>query len=471
MGMNEAELERVVGDLQELVGEPMTGAWQHRRDRIVLRLGPALLLFVPRGPFARVHTIGQKSRNPANPFSFQGACRAHLRTPLRGVTKQPHDRVVDFDFGEHRLHLRLTGRSGGLWILRGEEIVAAYDGPAPTALPPLPPPPDAPRHSEPRFEPAAGESWDRAAARFFNRKEAEHRRQERRRLLGRRLRTRLQREGRLLQALGEDLEKAEGAPEARRRADAVAAVMHTLSRGQSQVVADDLEEPGKTHTISLDPRRSPGENLERLYGRARRLERMGDRVLEHMEQVEQRIGAIEAALAVVDDADDATLGRLEELAPPERRGRPISHDDPWHTWLGPHDQRVLVGRNAKGNRRLTFQRARGDDVWMHVRSRPGAHVLVPLAKGRTADLDLLLAAAQITLLHAGVAVGVKADVQYTKARNIRSIKGADDGKVMVLDERVLHVERDPGALVGWRRADQDVFDADALAAASSPRAG
>ena len=61
MGMNEAELERVVGDLQELVGEPMTGAWQHRRDRIVLRLGPALLLFVPRGPFARVHTIGQKS--------------------------------------------------------------------------------------------------------------------------------------------------------------------------------------------------------------------------------------------------------------------------------------------------------------------------------------------------------------------------------------------------------------------------
>jgi len=466
MGMNDAELERVVNDLQRWVGAPMTGAWQHRRDRVILGLGPGLLLLVPRGPFARVHTVARRTRNPRNPFSFQGACRAHLRSPLRSIVKHPHDRVVDFDFGEHQLHLRLTGRSGGLWILRGDEIVAAYDGPAPSRLPPLPPRPEAPTSGEPRFEPQGGEDWDRAASRWFTARESAHRRQERRRLIGRRLRTRLKREGRLLQGLHGDLDKAERAPEARRRADAVAAVLHTVRKGVEEVQAPDLEDPDQVLTVRLDPRRSPGENLERLYGRARRLDRMGDRVLEHMERVESRIAALEAALEVVDQADDATLDEIEELAPPERRGRPTSPDDPWYTWIGPHGQQVLVGRNAKANRRLTFQRARGHDIWMHLRGRPGAHVLIPLAKGQSANLELLLAAAQIVLVHAKLGEGAKADVQYTPARNIRSIKGAPDGNVMVLDERVLHVTRDPSALVGWRRSDREHFDADALAAAA-----
>lgn len=467
MGMNDAELTCVIDELAGWVGEPMTGAWQPRRDRVVIGVGRSWLLLVPRGPDARIHSVNGRPRNPGNPFSFQGACRAHLRAPLRAVHKVDDDRIVALTFGDTDLHLRLTGRSGGLWIVQGRQVLAAYDGPAPDVLPAPPPPPDAPRTKGPRFTPGPGESWNEAARHWFTEREAARTRAERRRLLRKRLKTRMEREQRLRRALDQDLAKADRGPEARSRADAVAARLHEIRRGDHQVTVPDLEEPGHVWTVDLDPKRSPGENLERLYGRARRLDRMGERVLEHMERVEERIRALDAALHVVDEADDATLDRLEALAPRSRRQQKTpSAEDPWHTWIGPRGQQVLVGRHARGNRRLTFQRARGDDFWLHLRGRPGAHLLVPMQSGKTADLDTLLAAAQIALVHARVPEGMQADVQYTRARHVRSIKGAPDGRVQVLSEKVLRVARDPSHLVGWRRADQDVFDADALQAAS-----
>jgi predicted ribosome quality control (RQC) complex YloA/Tae2 family protein len=462
MSMNEAELERVVEALQDLVGTGITGAWQPRRDRVVLGLGDRRLLLVPRGPFARLHTVGGRPRNPPHPFSFQGAVRASLKGPLVALEKHPHDRVVDLRFRTRRLHLRLTGRSGGLWLLEEDRVLAAYDGPAEADLPPLPPAPDPPPRSTPRFTPRPGESWDRAARFWFGAAESAARRHERRTVLRRRLRTRLQRDRRLVRALHRDLEKAEGAEAARRRADALAATLHRVERGQTELEVPDLEDPSITHRVHLDPELSPGDNLSRLYHRARRLDRMGDRVLDHLERVERRLRTLDAALHVVDDADDATLDELEALAPPERRRRATGRDEPWYTWHGPHGSEVLVGRNAAGNRRLSFQVARGDDFWFHLRGRPGAHVVLRVQKAKTPDLDTLLAVAQIVLAHARIPEGAAADVQYTRARHVKSIKGAPDGTVLVHDEKVLHVRRDPGALVGWRRSDQEDLDVEAL---------
>jgi predicted ribosome quality control (RQC) complex YloA/Tae2 family protein len=458
MPMNEAELERVVADLQHLVGARVSGVWQPRRDRLLIGLDDTRLLLVPRGPHARLHSVVRRSRSPDNPFSFQGVCRASLIGPLSRIEKTAGDRIVDLWFGTRRLHLRLTGRRGGLWLLDGDAVVAAYDGPAPPTLPVLPPAPPTPsRHASPSFERRDGESWDAAAARVLGGRERDALRTERRQVLARRLQTQLARDRRLHIALHRDLEKAEQAPIARARADAVAARLHTLTRGQAIVTVPDLSDPDVEWSVALDPTRSPGANLERLYGRARRLDRMGDRVLEHLERVEARIATVDAALTVLDTADDARLAELEALAPTARR-RTAGRSEPWATWTGPHGQRVLVGKNAAGNRRLSFQRARGDDVWLHLRERPGAHVLVPMDRGKTASLELLLAAAQIVVLTAKIPEGASADVQYTKARNVRSIKGAADGRVLVHDERVLHVTRDNSVLVGWSRDDQEVLD-------------
>ena len=125
MGMNEAEIAAVCRDLQSLVGAPLSEVRQPARDRLVLTLGGTHLLLVPRGPLARIHPIERRPRNPKKPFSFQGACRAHLTGRLDRIEKVDGDRIVEIVFGEVRLHLRLTGRGGGLWMCRREEVLAA----------------------------------------------------------------------------------------------------------------------------------------------------------------------------------------------------------------------------------------------------------------------------------------------------------------------------------------------------------
>lgn len=448
MAINDRELTHVVSDLQRLVGEPVTGAWQPRRDRVLIGLGDAHLLLVPRGPWARLHTVRQRPANPKRPFSFQGALRAHLRGRLLEIQKVPNDRVVCLRFdGDLRLELRLTGRSGGLWLLQGDTVLAAYDGPAPARLPELSPRP--PRDDAPRFTPTGDDSWDEAARRWFTQAERSSRLTDLRARVARGLKRAHARALRLRENLEQDLERAAQAPSIRRQADTLAAHLHRVPRGRDQVSLPDLEDPGQAVWISLDPARSPAENMEQLYAKARRLDRVGDRVIERLDELETRIAQLRQAEAQVELADEEELLELEKLCPPDGR-RPETSDPtrPWAVWTGPHGERVLVGRNAVGNRRLTFQHAKGDDFWLHVRSRPGAHVVVPARRDRPPPLELLLAAAQIALIQAKIPAGARADVQYTRIRHVRPIPG-EVARVRVDNEKVLHVVRDPSALVGW----------------------
>ncbi|HHO54667.1 MAG TPA: DUF814 domain-containing protein [Deltaproteobacteria bacterium] len=448
MTMNEAELACVVADLQALLGATVSGIWQPARDRVVVGLGDRCsLLLVPRGPVARMHSIHRRPRNPPRPFSFQGACRSRLRGRLTSLTKVPGDRIVHLAFTTGTLELRLTGRSGGLWLIQDGLVVAAYDGPASAELPSIAVRPV--RDDAPRFEPVEG-SWDLGARRYFTALERDHLLRERRGWLARQLRQIISRTERLLENLQQDLERAEEAPLLRRRADLLAANLHAVPRGAQAVAFEDWE-TGELIPISLDPNRPPSDSLEQLYRRAGRLDRVGDRVLERIVQVEGELARLRRALQDLPDADLDALTTLEASLPaPVRGNRGGEGRRPWSTWVGPGGERVLVGRHDRGNRRLTFQVARGTDWWMHVRGRPGAHLILPMQRDQTPSLSHLLAAAQIALVHARVPEGEAADVQYARIRDVRSIPG-ETAKVRIANERVLRVTREPSELVGWVR--------------------
>ena len=357
--------------------------------------------------------------------------------------------MLQLVFSSATLELRLTGRSGGLWLLQDDAVVAAYDGPAPDRLPALHVRPV--RQDRVRFEPL-DDSWDLGARAFFDRAEREHTTRERRGLVQRRLKRAIQRTERLLVNLERDLERADEAPKLRQRADLLAAHLHEVPRGASHVVFHDWD-TGEPVSIELDPSRPVTDTLEQLYRRAGRLDRVGDRVLLRIDSVEAELADLRRHLVDLPEAELPTLRQLESRLPAAPTG-PRSSETvlPWWTWLGPQGERVLVGRNERGNRKLTFQVARGSDWWMHLRGRPGAHVVLPMKREQTPGLPLLLAAAQIALVHGKVTEGTAVDVQYARIRDVRAIPG-EIAKVRVADERVLRVTRDAAELVGWVRED------------------
>ena len=451
MAMNDAELDLVFGELTGLVGQRLSHASQPRRDRIILRFEQGLsLLMVPRGPHARIHYTGQRLPNPRQPFSFQGLIRARIDGPLTRLHRVEADRIVELEFGDKTLILRLTGRSGGLWLVHAGNVVGGYDGPC-LSLPIVAPRPSPGITRLARFEALPGlHGWNRAAESWFHAEEngqVEYAREQAVLAGGRRHLARLER---LVENLEDDLRKSESSTELRRDADTLAASLWKVQRGQTQVELPDLEDPDGTRPILLNGRLSPGQNLEVLYQRARRMEKVGVRSLERLIEVEERCRVLRHQIMAVENAPTPKpLDALARLLP--RDGQPGEQERArlWNTWCGPNNARVLVGKNAAANRRLTFRHARGNDWWLHLRDLHGPHIILQVKNGVSPSLETILAAAQIALIASKIDVGARVDVQYTRVKNVKPIPGEEGGRVMLTEERVLHVVRDSASPTDW----------------------
>jgi len=105
-----------------------------------------------------------------------------------------------------------------------------------------------------------------------------------------------------------------------------------------------------------------------------------------------------------------------------------------------------VGRSAEENEVVTFRIARGRDTWLHVRDRPGAHVVIRTTEGRPPPLETLLDAAILAVHHSSVRGAAGVDVAYTLRKHVRALKGAPRGTVSVAGERTLRVDPDPERL-------------------------
>lgn len=446
-----SELRHVVGDLQHLVGAPVQDAWVPDPFTVVLGFPGGHRLLISTWPMPRVHTIERRPRNPKKPLSFQGLLRRRLTGRLDALEVDGEDRVLRLSFGSHALVAHLFGRGGGMWWVEDGHVVAASDGPAPPSLPSRPPttPDDRPA----RFGPLEG-SWDLGARAFLEQAAATQVRARTQRRVVQHLKKLHHKQQRLVANLTKDLEAVERADALRHHADCLAAALHTLRRGAKVAVVPDLDDPGASVEVPMDPAKSPAEVMNRMYDKAGRLERAMDHVLARLEEAEQLERTLALARQEAEGGDPAVLRQLTRTwrVPTTDARIPQRTTAPFVTWKGPREQEIFVGRNDRSNHALVFRRARGRDWWLHVRDQPGAHVVLPVAtRDDTPPLDLLLAAAQIALHHSGVAPGDHVDVQYTRVANVRPIKGAAPGRVQVSDERVLHVTRDPAALDGWER--------------------
>jgi predicted ribosome quality control (RQC) complex YloA/Tae2 family protein len=234
------------------------------------------------------------------------------------------------------------------------------------------------------------------------------------------------------------------------------AALSSLHRGDAEAIIPDLYSPtgdGVT-TVALDPKRSPQENAERYFDRARKARdaavyadgRAADRVGEI-----ERLGALRTTLVAADEE-----GALEEIrralvaiVGEERLSGKAATDAPANPYGGFRIRKfdvdgyqLLVGESADANDHLTTRIASPSDLWMHVRSAPGAHGVLRTGGQPTRVPEAVIRrAAAIVAARSGTAVkhaGVVA-VDIVEKRHVRKPRGAKPGLVTYQRERVLDV--------------------------------
>jgi len=87
-------------------------------------------------------------------------------------------------------------------------------------------------------------------------------------------------------------------------------------------------------------------------------------------------------------------------------------------------QMIWVGRNQDENEKIVIRVANGNDIWMHLKGRPGAHVIVQIARGKSASLETLLDAAALVCHYSGIGEQEKAEVDYTFRKYVKRLSGA-----------------------------------------------
>ena len=90
---------------------------------------------------------------------------------------------------------------------------------------------------------------------------------------------------------------------------------------------------------------------------------------------------------------------------------------------------ILAGKNNRQNDTLTMKTAAPDDIWLHTKDIPGAHVLIVGAKGTVPDMTLT-EAATIAATYSKAKNALKVAVDYAPRKNVRKPGGAKPGMVV-----------------------------------------
>lgn len=274
----------------------------------------------------------------------------------------------------------------------------------------------------------------------------------------------------------EDLSRAEEMLSFRRFADLLMAHSARIDAGSHEVVLPHFE-TGEPVRIPLDPSLSPIANAQKYYAKYRKAKRSIAAIREQIEKTDIEIAFLEQSLASVKDAADfETLKAIEKdlltfenggadgelkrrrrvpaglrVSGTSRHGnrqeRPSGN--PWqdiYHFTTKDGYYVYVGRSDRENELLTFRIARPDDIWLHVKDAPGAHVIIRVPEGVKGADDpgvpetTLIQAAQAAAFFSKSRLSQNVPVDWTRKRNVYRLKGMPPGKALYRGHRTIYVD-------------------------------
>jgi len=257
--------------------------------------------------------------------------------------------------------------------------------------------------------------------------------------------------------LRQQLKEAASAATLTQDAKLLVSHLHRVEPKASQIVLSPemtgLEAP---IVMSLDPAMTPGQNLAKLYERAKKARRAEATLSEQAHATEQSLAAMTIDLGRLRGAE-LPLGEVAEILrryklSSTKRSAPAGESPslPYrtYTWRESSDSApdkpilIMVGKSAKDNDELC-RLAKSNDYWLHALGSPGSHVIIPARQVRGEPTPALLRAAAILALHfSKIREDQTGEVCYTRRQFIKKPKRAAPGLWQVDKSQTLFVRYD-----------------------------
>ncbi|EEI87012.1 putative fibronectin-binding protein [Anaerococcus lactolyticus ATCC 51172] len=233
--------------------------------------------------------------------------------------------------------------------------------------------------------------------------------------------------------LNENIAKEALADDAKKNADLLAANLYRIENKAKEIILEDFYNENKPIKISLNPMKSPWENINGYYNRAKKIKAAivyaqadlpnQKSLLTYLEQLEDFITRADSISDLEDIRDEMQENKLIKKKAKDKKKAKPSKPLHYQTESGAD---IYVGKNSKQNDYITLKVARKDDLWFHVKDSPGSHVVLKTDHIYEEDI---LTAAYLAAKNSSLTNDNKVDVDYTEKKNVNKAKGAKEGMV------------------------------------------
>lgn len=268
----------------------------------------------------------------------------------------------------------------------------------------------------------------------------------------------LRRTERKIAAQRDELEEASRAEQHRIAGDLITAHLHVIPAGADRVQLPNFYEDGAPVVLSLDPALSPAANAQayyRKYQKAKKGQAVARERLDASIEERRYLESVKTALTICETESELAEIRLElsqsgylnpEAGDKPKKERSSKGLRPGHAvqplrFRSSDGFTILVGRNNRQNDLLTMEIAHDDDVWLHTKEIPGAHVIVQ-TRGREVPETTLVEAASVAAYYSQARASANVPVDFTLRKHVRKPKGARPGMVIYERQRTLFVTPD-----------------------------
>jgi predicted ribosome quality control (RQC) complex YloA/Tae2 family protein len=263
--------------------------------------------------------------------------------------------------------------------------------------------------------------------------------------------------------LASDIERLGDPGTARRFGEALLAGLHGARRiGDRAWVSNPYDSEGGEIAVPAPADRTLPAAAEEHFHRARKVERGLEMARSRREGIGRRLERLEILEAQAESArGDEAAEKIEAalrkegipvgLGPSTRAGRAVARREPPRVEgvrliTSSDGLTILIGKTGRDNDRLTFKLAGPDDFWFHAAGVPGAHVVVrSVARGGSPPRATLVEAATVAAWFSDARASSQADVQWTRRKYVRRLRGAPPGTVVLKRFETIRVRPAPPA--------------------------
>ena len=222
--------------------------------------------------------------------------------------------------------------------------------------------------------------------------------------------------------------------------------IYRLAKGDKQATLYDYYRDAEV-TVALDPMLSPSENAQAYYKRYAKQKRTIEVATKQVGEYQATLAylaSVKTAFTLVEDVKELTeiereLVQNGYLQAPHttQKVRTPAPEEPCRYFVNGY--RILRGKNNLQNERITFHLAKESDLWLHVKSAHGSHVVI-LTEGGTPPERVIVVAAEIAAYYSEKQANGKVDVDYTLRKQVKRHPAHKPGLVTYTDYHTVTVE-------------------------------